>query len=189
VPTPSVPPPPSPPPPGAVSDQVGRFARFVALFGWRAFPSEWDPFDDQFAFQFGGTHEWGGSPVGVEWGMGFSTNTRRIGNREFTSQSFELSLGPTKTFHLADGRWFTNLGAGLAWTYTEEGDSTFCCDIIGQDANWFAFYGHAGLIYRVLPFMDVVLDLRGLTGETLDFGTYRLPGRYLQLALGFGFSF
>lgn len=185
---PVAPPAPAPPPVGAVTDQVGRFARFSTLFGWRGYDSSFDPVDDQFVFQLGGTHETPRFPVGIEWAIAFASDSQDFNGFRFTNQNFELSLGPTKTFHLGGGRWFTNVGAGVAWTYTEEGETNYCCSFDGEDDNWFGAYAHAALIYRVSPSWDIVLDVRGLTGEDIELGPFTLEGEYLQLALGFGFG-
>lgn len=179
---------PPPPPPGAVTDQVGRYARFQMLFGYRSYASNWDPFDDQFAFQFGGTHEWPTVPVGVEWNFGFASVSKTFDNTRFTNQNFEVSVGPTKTFHLGGGKWFANLGAGVAWTYTEEGDTSYCCSLVGESDGWWAGYAHSALIYRISPQVDIALDLRGLTGEDVELGDFVLDGQYWQLGLGFGFA-
>jgi hypothetical protein len=195
-PPPSGPPPTAPtpapaPPPGPVVDQVGPVARYSFLMGWRAYDDSWDPFDDQFAFFFGGAHEWPGAPFGVEWGVGWAWGTHDINGFEFENSSFDLSVGATRTFHLAAGRWFTNIGAGIAWNYAWEGESDYyyCCGSYGTDDDWFAGYVHGGIFYRIAPTWDIALDLRYMRGEDPELSGVELDGEYLQLMAGFGFGF
>lgn len=174
------------PPEGTPVTEIGSWSRLGFLIGYRQYPSSWDPFRDQESLRLTGTHEWRDAIVGVEWSAGYAGQGRDVDGVRMLNQNFELSVGPTKTFHLGGARWFANLGAGLAWTYTEEGENTGIIGVTGEHDGWFAGYGHASLIYRVLPAWDIALDVRALKGEDPELGGTTLEGQYWQLSLGFG---
>lgn len=174
------------PPAGTPVYEIGSWDRLGVLIGYQQFDSSWDPFEDQTGVRLTGTHEWRDAPIGVEWSVGYSSTSEDELDLRFTNQNFELSVGPTRTFHLGGAKWFLNLGLGLSWIYTEEGENTGLVGVQGETDGWFAGYGHASLIFRVFPAWDLAIDVRGAKGEDVELGPLSLDGQYWQIAFGFG---
>lgn len=165
---------------------------FTVGVGQRKWDCSWEPVEDAIVIQVGYDYEPEAWPVGIETAFQWAGADATLEGSGLTSDSFEASIGASKTLRPFSRHILWTFGAGLALTYSRETLTVFDPGGAGvtdrtETDLWPAGYAHTRLAWKFSETFDVGVDVRGLLGGNSIglIGPVR-AGEYVQATLGFG---
>jgi hypothetical protein len=128
--------------------------------------SDWDPVEQQIAYQFEVVHEPPSWPLGFEVGLAAGFGFHEQSNNDTTSSIGELFAGAHKTF-LRESDFQPFVGGGItllnAELETDVGNST-----VSDDDTSAGLYLHGGMQIRIARSFFIGLDLRAVFGTDIE---------------------
>ena len=163
------------------------------LLGQRNMNSDWDPVDEQALFAVEVDYARESWPVNILFGIAGSagdgsmvvTDGWSVASVDITGTTSELYGGVRKYFD-AGPSFSPYMGGGLSMIRAEASASSGGFKISGDDTTM-GFFLDCGAVYRAGSF-NIGLDLRLLTGASMEIAGYSIDANYVQAALVIGYG-